>query len=69
MPHPSSETLVRFANATARKREAKEVVRHLLHGCNHCSVILGTLVRIPVDRDIYGPIFRRAEKSLSEVAK
>ena len=32
VPHPSAETLIRFAEGTSRRTETREVVRHLLRG-------------------------------------
>jgi hypothetical protein len=60
-PHPSSETLVRFAEGTSRRKETREVVRHLLRGCRACSVLAAGQVSTPVDEDAYEPIFRRAQ--------
>jgi hypothetical protein len=67
--HPSSEALVRFAEGTSRQRETREVVRHLLRRCRACAVLLAGQVSIPVDEDIYEPIFRRALKKQVEVAR
>ena len=69
MPHPSSETLVRFAEGTSRRTETREVVRHLLRGCGACSVLVAGQVSIPVDAYIYEPIFRRAFQKPAEVAR
>ncbi len=67
--HPSPEILVRFAAGTSRQSERREVVRHLLRGCRVCSVLLAGQVSIPVEADVYEPIFRRALKKLpAEVA-
>jgi hypothetical protein len=64
VPHPSSEILVRFAEGTSRRRETREVVRHLLRGCRACSVLLAGQVSIRVDANVYEPIFRRALKKV-----
>ena len=68
-PHPSPETLVRFAEGTSRRRETREVVRHLLRRCRACAVLLAGQVSIPVDQDIYEPIFRRALEKSAELAR
>ena len=67
--HPSIETLVRFAEGASRRTETQEVVRHLLRGCRACSVLLAGQVSLPVDADVYEPIFRRALKKPAEVAQ
>ena len=60
--HPSAETLIRFAEGRSRRVETREVVRHLLRGCRVCSVLIAGQVSLPVDADVYEPIFRRALK-------
>ncbi|HEX3525642.1 MAG TPA: hypothetical protein VH988_01120 [Thermoanaerobaculia bacterium] len=65
-PHPSPETLVRFAAGTARRTETREVVRHLLRGCRACSALVAGQVSIPVDANVYEPIFRRAFQKPAE---
>ena len=68
VPHPSAETLVRFAEGTSRRTETREVVRHLLRGCRACAVLLAGQVSFPVDEGVYEPIFRRALKKPAQVA-
>ena len=68
VPHPSAETLVRFAEGRSRRVETREVVRHLLRGCRVCSVLIAGQVSLPIDADIYEPIFQRAlKKPLAEM--
>lgn len=66
VPHPSAETLVRFVEGTSRRLETRKVVRHLLRGCRACSVLIAGQVSLPVDADVYEPIFRRALKKRTE---
>ena len=65
--HPSSETLVRFAEGTSRRVETRKVVRHLLRGCRTCSALVAGQLSLPVDEAVYEPIFRRALKNPAEV--
>jgi hypothetical protein len=54
--------LLRFAEGTSRRKETREVVRHLLRGCRACSVLVAGQVSIPADENVYEPIFRSLKK-------
>jgi hypothetical protein len=60
MPHPSPETLVRFARGIATPGEGREVVIHLLRRCPICSAIISAMVGPLLDPDIYEPVFEKA---------
>jgi len=44
--HPTTEALERFMGGRMERREAAEVVRHLLRGCPECRKRTGALWRL-----------------------
>jgi len=50
-PHPSAESLNRFARGEASREESRQVVAHLLHRCPACGRVISRAAGLAGPRD------------------
>lgn len=62
MNHIPQETLERFIEGKATRRENREVVRHLLQGCETCAALAAGAYRPLISEQSYNEVFDRVSR-------
>lgn len=63
MDHIPQETLERFMRCKTTRFENREVVAHLLHGCEKCAEIARESCSAVIPESVYAEVFDRVAES------
>jgi hypothetical protein len=66
MEHIPQGTLERFVEGKATRRENREVVMHLLRGCDSCAAMAAKAYRPAVSEQSYNEVFDRVSRRFVE---